>query len=448
MVNTLSYYEEGKEISIAAGGDVMNAKKLSVFGEDKYLSLVKLIRDADIGFCNMETLYLDWREHYPAKFAGIGTMMSSEPHLTDEIRWIGIDMVSFAMSHTMDYGVNGMFATMKHLERVNIVHAGSGMTLDEAREPRYLETKKGRVALVAMCTGNQPREMASNPRGETLGRPGINLIRLSSHYILDKESFEGLSKIAKKLRLEIPHVWGAHAKVFVSEDELDFLRSKFKLGKNPGCQRTMNKADVEGNLRSIKDARRSADWVLVSYHGHESSFDGTEYPADFQIELAHSCIDAGSHAFLGHGPHILRGIEIYKGKPIIYGMGNLVAQNQLVKRVTTDQYESLGLDEKATPSDYYEERRRRGLNPPSEPPQSEWWYESAVFSLKFEGGDLTDLRFYPIALGDPKSRSSLGRPILAGKKLSNKIISRMKEISVPFKTNIAKEKGVGVVKLS
>lgn len=129
----MSYYDEGKELTITAGGDVMNAKRLSVYGEDKYRSLIKLMRDADVGFCNVEILYLDWREHLPMKTGGLGTMMASEPFMADEIRWMGVDMASFAMSHTMNYGVSGMLATMKNLDRVGVVHAGTGITLDDAR---------------------------------------------------------------------------------------------------------------------------------------------------------------------------------------------------------------------------------------------------------------------------------------------------------------------------
>ena len=446
----MSYYDEGNEITITACGDVMNVKRLSVFCEDRYLSLIRLIRDADAAFCNVEMLYLDWREHHPVKTGGDSTLMASENFMADEIRWMGIDIASLAINHALDYGVGGMVATMKNLDRLGIVHAGTGMTLDEAREPKYLETKKGRVALVAMCTplarvGSQPWEMAANPRGGTLGRPGVNMIRYRAEYTLDRESFEGLRRIAKKLRLEIPHSWGSPT--FVSEKELNFLGNRFQSGNGPCCRRIMNKEDLEGNIRSIKDARRSADWVVVSYHGHESSFDGMEYPAQFQVELARASVDAGADMFLGHGPHILRGIEIYRGKPVLYGMGNLVAQNQLVKRVTNNQYEFFGLDENATPSDYYDERIRRGVNPPSELPQAEWWYESAVFSLKFENRELTELKFHPIVLGDPKRRSSLGRPILADKKLSKKIVGHMRDISVLFKTDIEYKEGVGVVKI-
>jgi poly-gamma-glutamate capsule biosynthesis protein CapA/YwtB (metallophosphatase superfamily) len=46
-----------------------------------------------------------------------------------------------------------------------------------------------------------------------------------------------------------------------------------------------------------------------------------EEPPDFLVDLAHKAIDNGADAFVGHGIHLVRAIEIYRGKPIFYGLG-------------------------------------------------------------------------------------------------------------------------------
>ena len=51
-------------------------------------------------------------------------------------------------------------------------------------------------------------------------------------------------------------------------------------------------------------------------------------PADFIPIFARAVIDAGADVFVGHGPHVLRGIEIYKGKPIFYSLSNFIFQNE------------------------------------------------------------------------------------------------------------------------
>ena len=71
----------------------------------------------------------------------------------------------------------------------------------------------------------------------------------------------------------------------------------------------------------VKRAKKECDVLVVSFHG------GTELaeePNDIQKAVAHLVIDAGADLFLGHHPHVLQGIEIYKGKPVLYSLGNFL----------------------------------------------------------------------------------------------------------------------------
>ena len=65
--------------------------------------------------------------------------------------------------------------------------------------------------------------------------------------------------------------------------------------------------------------------------------------ADFVVTAAHLAIDAGADIFVGHGPHILRGIEIYKGKPIFYSMANFAFENETMRFQPAESYAALGL---------------------------------------------------------------------------------------------------------
>ena len=71
-----------------------------------------------------------------------------------------------------------------------------------------------------------------------------------------------------------------------------------------------------------------ADYVLISIHSHELSGNSKENPSDFLQEFAHKCIDSGADAIIGHGPHLLRPIEIYKNRPIFYSLGDFVIHNE------------------------------------------------------------------------------------------------------------------------
>lgn len=79
--------------------------------------------------------------------------------------------------------------------------------------------------------------------------------------------------------------------------------------------------DRSNLLAQIRAARQQADLVVVSVHW------GDEYqslPNQRQRNTAHAAVNAGADLVLGHHPHTLQGVEIYRGKPVLYSMGNFV----------------------------------------------------------------------------------------------------------------------------
>ena len=91
---------------------------------------------------------------------------------------------------------------MKNIENLNkygVVHAGSGRNLAEARAPAYLETAKGRIALLSGTTTLFPWGRAGDQRRDFLGRPGANMLRHIVEYTVDKATFENLQRIGAQL---------------------------------------------------------------------------------------------------------------------------------------------------------------------------------------------------------------------------------------------------------
>ncbi|MDE5086259.1 MAG: CapA family protein [Trichodesmium sp. St16_bin2-tuft] len=71
----------------------------------------------------------------------------------------------------------------------------------------------------------------------------------------------------------------------------------------------------------IQNLREQVDWIIVNYHwGVELS----EYPGDWQIDMARMTIDQGADLVVGHHPKVLQGAEIYQGRPIVYSLGNFI----------------------------------------------------------------------------------------------------------------------------
>jgi poly-gamma-glutamate synthesis protein (capsule biosynthesis protein) len=454
------YQSEGGEFNIALAGDAMVAQRLSVFDEPKYKGLIKLFNDADAAFCNLEMPIHNYE--YPHGFMH-GTFMASHPLAIKELKWMGINMMSTANSHTFDYGVEGMLSTVRKLEEAEMVHAGAGRTLSEARAPGYLDTRNGRVALLSVASSSSSAEWgkAGEQGPDIQGRPGVSFLRYQTIHTVDSQSFEELKRISEKLGLEHTKaersIFGFlgesyetaerefYFTTFFSFNQLeDFEGVKFVEGDRFGTTTKVHTPDLQDILRWVRDARRQADWVVISLHAHEggvATVDGNlrwrrDIPADFLKDFAHACIDAGVDVVVGHGPHILRGIEIYKGKPIFYSLGELVLQNETVRWLPIEAYRRKGLGPESTPADFFDARSAKDTK--GMPINPRMW-RSVVPLCRFGGGALKKIELYPIDLGYGRRRSQRGRPLLADEPVAEAVINDLKELSKPFGTQITKE---------
>jgi len=430
-----------KRMNFVATGDSLITMKQSVHAEPRFLEMVDIIRGADLAFTNLEMLLHDY-EGYPAAECG-GTYTRADPEMIYELAWMGFNMVSTANNHSLDYMYGGLITTLEHLDAAGVPHAGTGINLAEARQPAYLETPQGRVALIAAASTFASFGRAGAARRDMHGRPGLNPLRHESWHVVKEETLEKLKKLAEEM--ELPEV-------VQPEDAYYFLRNKLVVGEEIGVHTKPHEGDMEGNLEAVRDASRQADWVLFSLHAHAGRPGDPERPAEFIEEFSRACIDAGAHTVIGHGHHATRGIEIRDGKPIFYSMGNFIFQNETVMKMPADFYERYQLDPyRGTPADAYDARQKAPPRPGH--PASKWFTEdekywlSVIPSMTFEEDVLMALKLHPIELGQSRHRSQRGRPMLAGLELAEKILETMQELSKPYGTKITVEDGVGIVEL-
>ncbi|GBD32374.1 MAG: hypothetical protein KatS3mg081_1887 [Gemmatimonadales bacterium] len=417
--------------TIALTGDAIITRRLSPYREPEFLKLLEIIRNADAAFTNLEMLFHDY-EPYPMHQSG-GTYMRAEPALASELAWAGFDLVSAANNHTGDYGVEGMRLTLKHASAAGLVHAGAGENLYEAREARFLETADGRVALVAVASTFPPHSAASKPKGAVKGRPGLNPLRYTTARVVTQNQLERMRALLSEIGVRVPE----------RGDTLRAFNTVFVAGDRPGIRSSPDPEDVEEIAAVVRNASRLADYVVVSIHAHESS-GRLEEPAEFLVTFARAMIDAGADMFVGHGPHVLRGIEIYRGKPIFYSLGDFIFQNETVLRLPYENYSPYGLGENHHVADFNDARYAndtRGF-----PTQREVW-ESVVAVPRWRGKTLEAIDLYPITLGFGRPRTVRGRPMLADAELGRKIIQDLAERSRPFGTAIEWRDGVGTVRL-
>jgi len=439
------YGREGLDLRLLAVGDALITRRLSVFEDEASMALAELIRSGDAAFANLEMLVHDY-EGSPAAQSG-GTYMAAPPFVLDELRWMGFDMLGCANNHSGDYGVGGLLATIRHLKEREWTFAGIGKNLGEARAPGYLETPQGRVALLSASSSFAPAMSAGPQRPDLQGRPGLSPLRYKTRYRVPSDALRQLESISEELGLEEAKRRRRERGGFAAsgeEDGFTFVGKVFVEDETYGISTEPDATDMKDILRWIDDARRQADWVIFSMHSHESQVDG-ETPAEFLQVFARECIDAGADAFIGHGPHVLRGVEVYRQKPILYSLGNFIFQNETVQTLPGDVYAKYDLDAESTPADLYD--RRTGNGEKGFPAHREYW-EGAVAELVFRDRSPCTLRLHPVDLGFGRPRPQRGRPVLAtGTEVGDKIVDDLVRLSEPFGTQIERDGGVAVIRL-
>lgn len=408
-------------IRLALTGDSIINRRISVREDPAAQAVIDRIRAADAAFTNLETLVHNF--DVPAAAQSGGTWMGSAPWVLDELKWAGFDLFSAANNHTYDYGPEGLRSTLKELERAGVTYAGAGMNLARARAPGYLDTRKGRVALIGCASTFQTASMAGEQRPDLPGRPGLSPLRFTTTYTLPRAAFDEIRALARTDR-------AARAE----GDTLHFLGARFRAGAERSVRTEPHAGDVAAIAASVREARRQADWVIVSIHAHEGLPGDREQPAEFLTAFARAMIDAGADLFVGHGPHVLRGIEIYKGKPILYSMANFIFENEMVRFQPAESYEQQDLPLTATPADYYDKRSAndtRGF-----PVDRENW-ESIVAEVEF-GADrsLKAITAWPITLGYGQPRQRRGQPVAASPADARRILERLRKLSEPFGTQV------------
>jgi poly-gamma-glutamate capsule biosynthesis protein CapA/YwtB (metallophosphatase superfamily) len=304
------------------------------------------------------------------------------PESLDALKTFGFNLLSLANNHSFDLKVKGIQNTLREVNRRNIVYAGTGNNVVEASAPGYLQTPKGTIALVASASG-----LMSDGARATTDRAGVNELRVEAGD-KENEATEDLSGVPEN---------------------------------------TPNEEDSQRILQSIREARKHADVVIVYQHNHvfgDRSF-GTIFTEGMQERLApndwlkkwtHAEVDAGADLVVMHGAPLLHGVEIYKGRPIFYDLGNFIFN---VPPVLTN------IDEPMT-------------------------WESVVAYVRLQGKDVQSISFRPIVMnyvgeGQPDIHNAYtnndfldtrGLPSPATGARAGYILQRLAELSKPFGTTV------------
>ncbi len=429
-------------MKFTAVGDLLIQRKFA--GEyDGFSEVKEYISKGDFKFCNLETTINNENEVFASPFSG-GSWLRTDPENIAYIDNYGFNAINCANNHSMDFSYNGLLATVKNLKNKGYEAAGIGENLARASAPVYIDTPKGRAALISITDINaQPDAIAGEQSRRFMGRPGVNGLRVKKSFIVKPEHLASLREIAKdtgaNVYTEIIRNEGYRPALEEGMAEFDTLI--FKEGEQAAIEYTISKEDMARVEKAIFEARLQADYILISIHSHTSA-ERKDISSPYLEEFARLCIDLGADGVIGHGPHLLRGIEIYKNRPIFYSLGDFILQNENISIAPEEFFEKYGLTSDDTLHKLFDIRSNhftRGIS------AKRVMFETVIPCWEMEDDRLVSLELMPILLTFDVPRSRYGMPRIdknAG------ILERLSELSKPYGTEIEITDGIGRVKIN
>jgi poly-gamma-glutamate capsule biosynthesis protein CapA/YwtB (metallophosphatase superfamily) len=489
--------------TVVGVGDMLHMIPISKNSDPDIQYLMNIMRSADMTIADNENTVVDH-----TTYRGPLAHMEAPAVMADDWANMGIKMMTKANNHTWDGGDEGVWQDFHELDRVGIVHVGVDYNLVEARQARYAATPKGTVAMVGVYSDNgrqilgmpistvsvtapqlaqlqamrdsivarrnevpEPIAVPSDPPGSVVvfglrfatSAPDPNAGSEMEQRVRDSERRRGVIK-TKSNTINLTTWYGVTAPQMAqlraiagdkgqsSGQTLIAWGQHFRVTSGPGeYHYDMDPQDERDVLREIRTGKQDSDLEIATIHWHQNrfafqhySFD--HYPADFEIKFAHDAVDQGADVFVGHGVHTIKGVEIYKGKPIFYGVSNFALMEQR-----------------------FLSWRDRGALPPTpltgpivgegENNEKSWYWmeqspnlEALLSWSHFENGKLTEVRIYPVDLGYEKDGhlrpgSQVGIPKRPSPEVARQILTQVQEYSKPFGTRIDIVDGVGVIRI-
>lgn len=380
----------------------------------------EVLAQADLAFTNFESTILGSHGGWPLKGSFFGC---SQPVVLDALQAMGFQALSLSNNHAFDLGPSGILSTLEEVERRGFLHAGIGRNHTAAARAGKGSFGGRKVALVAMDGGPGPDFMyaadAANGRPE---RPGVNRLGLTKVIDVDNDAFEQLRRVRDKVgytRMDLgndsqpddaPHV--------ELEAEVSIARAIFRRADRFGRNVTADEADISRNLAAITAAAEEGCLVIAYLHHHHWASDWYQVP-EWVGGVAKQCIDAGAAMFVSHGAPVLQPVEIYRGRPIFYSLGNFVFHVKSEKSQWRAQ---------------------------------EVW-ESVIGLCSFdEDGKLAGMAFHPVVIGGSETAKSdaleqrLTPELVCGAD-AERILHRFREQSAKVGTDIEVSDGVGFLNI-
>lgn len=423
------------KVKICATGDNMHLQPFPA--EYDFSRIASVVQKCDVRITNLETVVSNWN-CCASTYCG-GQWINMEPrNLDDLVKWGGVNLISAANNHSMDYSYDGLLSTITELRKRGIAYAGIGESLDQASKARIIEVLNSdgetvKVALISVTSTFIDAARAGNSRSTIPARPGINPLRIKTKFYVTKEHFESLKEIAASTYINGERDNARRIGSLPPEDSntLNFGGIFFAVDTIERKETICDKRDLKRIIAEINDAQSKADYVIVSVHSHQIRKGNYFEPDYFQEEFAHACIDCGASAVIGSGTHQLKPIEIYKGKPIFYSLGNFCFQSGMVEKLPDDFWDKYGYHKDLTVKEALNLKTKNGTIGLEYHIDN---YLSVIPIIKFNHDTMTELNLIPIELNFYAKRELKGLPQLADGKTAKDILQILNNISKEYGT--------------
>ena len=367
--------EEPGDVIVTAVGDMIFNEKITHLQEPERRGIFRILQEADIAYGNLEFSIND-RPELQRPFYNF----RAGKDFAWELARTGINLVSMANNHALDFGPEGLKECLRNLDLTNIDHAGAGNTLAEAHAlcTKEVQGQKTKFGLLSYMRYWSARYRSKDPGAPSLAtiNPAVILVAREGKV----ESVEG---------------------------------------------------PLESDVKTMEDdillARRRTDVLMVALHNHDVTHNRTygiqdKTPPNDEI-MFHRAIDGGADLVLGTGPHVLRGIEMYKGKPIFYSLSDFIYQYRTPDRIPVDLIHQRDL-EMARPTNVSVWDRR----------DSREVMEGLLVRMTFNQDKLRKIQLIPIAIDD--EGPLYGVPRLVSDARAKATLQLMQRLSKPYGTTI------------
>lgn len=349
----LSRTVQGK-ISLMATGQALIEHDLRQFSYPGYAAVAAFLKKSDARVTDLEVAIRQALSGKPTRQDMF--FHAAEPPVLDALKDMGFNMLALANNHAFDLGLEGIMATRKAVEEAGFAAAGTGNTDQAAAAPGYLNVRDSKISLVSMATGKLAEGAVAGD-----AKAGVNQLAIGEGAVIDQVS--------------------SHR-----------------------------------NIRAIQEAAATGAIVIACHHNH-SWGDSLDLTPEWQRRWAHDCIDAGASVYISHGSMSLMGIEIYRGAPIFYGLGNFIFHTR-------------------TNPEFY--------------PSTAW--DSVIAECRFEGRKCKEIVLQPVTLNEWGQEggnyyATRGRPSLAVGDDAFRILEHLTQHSTEYRTRIHYEGGQGSILL-